>query len=671
MVKFVEDFESVNARDWESESTISDSSEFGVQSRRASPAIVTTGATIAGPHAPAPPRDISIRPAPVFPRFQAGPAPSVTTDTTNPPPYRALLLGRTGKTGWSKGPVLEKTRERLNKEKRQVEAARENKYLGQPDVQGEMSGTGFYIWPKNIDKSEAGSNHPRDLFGANLEGLDLLRKEYHVYIIWDEQSKCIKVMSTSVKYAQYTIALAIKGIRNEVRNANAREQHAIPLYIVVPPSGIMQWHVAIKSEKKNSENSAGAVITGFKLDGPTLSREEQQAWDVKLPELHGHNLKIFEDHISIHTTRLAPIRKWMRMRVHFGNVHLHKYKEEVRKTGFKFSQFEKTMTDSRTTRIFDRRMESAVAKKFMKNIVALPGMFCPKESKFFNLEKVMPKHTLVMFFELGNQNVRVEATLEQSNPYEMPSGWGTSGEVRVAYTGGYQVGTTMSFYNSGRSKRAEVTTIDVQKGSDWTFEIIEDDTFPQTPSSLISLIKGCVTDMTQDRKDSIGLGYPAIDFKGKEVSLDVPVSSLVMKSVYEYIFAESQYIIEVAVYRSWDVTTKIVHPVRNKTSKFEGTRIWDYKRTEPEVQTSVSMYHSVWDWETASIEHETSERGWDKELKCFFREKYQVGGMKRFMEEIAFVQTMLVDAQREDSGVELTVLPKPNARVSLFSPEIA
>lgn len=49
---------------------------------------------------------------------------------------------------------------------------------------------------------------------------------------------------------------------------------------------------------------------------------------------------------------------------------------------------------------------------------------------------------------------------------------------------------------------------------------------------------------------------------------------------------------------------------------------------------------------TASIEHGMEERNWDNGLKCFFEEPYQVGGMKRFLEEVAFVQDMLVDAEK-------------------------
>lgn len=112
----------------------------------------------------------------------------------------------------------------------------------------------------------------------------------------------------------------------------------------------------------------------------------------------------------------------------------------------------------------------------------------------------------------------------------------------------------------------------------------------------MSLIQGCVGPRTKDRLDLNGLPYPAIDFQNKEVSLDIPVSSIVVRSVYGYAFKNSQYIVEVAVYRSWDVTTKVIQGRGNPARPTK--RIWDYKRTEPEVQTGVSMYHNIWDEET-------------------------------------------------------------------------
>jgi len=76
------------------------------------------------------------------------------------------------------------------------------------------------------------------VFGANLEKLDLLRKEYRVFILWDSETKCLKILSNSNMNAVGAIAAAIKGIHQALRNANAQVHHASPLYIIVPPSEV-------------------------------------------------------------------------------------------------------------------------------------------------------------------------------------------------------------------------------------------------------------------------------------------------------------------------------------------------------------------------------------------------------------------------------------------------
>ena len=83
------------------------------------------------------------------------------------------------------------------------------------------------------------------MFGANLEKLNLLRKVHRVYIIWDSEMKCLKVLSKSTINAEGAITATIKGIRQAVRNANAQEHHASPLYIIVPPNGVRSGYSTV------------------------------------------------------------------------------------------------------------------------------------------------------------------------------------------------------------------------------------------------------------------------------------------------------------------------------------------------------------------------------------------------------------------------------------------
>ena len=84
------------------------------------------------------------------------------------------------------------------------------------------------------------------MFGANLEKLDLLRKVHRVYILWDNEIKCIKVLSKSSINGEDSIAATIKGIRQAVRNANAQAHHASPLYIIVPPNRVSRGRSALR-----------------------------------------------------------------------------------------------------------------------------------------------------------------------------------------------------------------------------------------------------------------------------------------------------------------------------------------------------------------------------------------------------------------------------------------
>jgi len=183
-------------------------------------------------------------------------------------------------------------------------------------------------------------------------------------------------------------------------------------------------------------------------------------------------------------------------------------------------------------------------------------------------------------------------------------------------------------------------------------EIIEDGTFPDIPKSLLALIRTCVTDKTKERVDFLGLPYPGIT---PRQSLNLGIDEVHIRSVYEYVFTQSQYVIEIAIYRSW-----------------QGC---DVVGRDPEIQTSVSLYHRVWDEETGqghpvnlnsmkltsavSIENTTHDRSWDRDLKCFFEQKYQIGGIEGFLDHVVFIQDMLVNAAKEGLGGPSAAEPTP------------
>ena len=50
------------------------------------------------------------------------------------------------KTRWAEPPAIEKTRQKRDKEMREEQLRRENKYLGQPAAQGELPGTVCHLY---------------------------------------------------------------------------------------------------------------------------------------------------------------------------------------------------------------------------------------------------------------------------------------------------------------------------------------------------------------------------------------------------------------------------------------------------------------------------------------------------------------------------------------------
>lgn len=109
-------------------------------------------------------------------------------------------------------------------------------------------------------------------------------------------------------------------------------------------------------------------------------------------------------------------------------------------------------------------MDGTLATKLMEEIVGDPDMFCPKESRVGSLKDVPGKHTMVMFLSRQDVQLRVESAIDLAPGFEESSGW-DKGKHKVTQfkPGSYQLGTTYPYYNNSRNKRAEVTTIDIQK----------------------------------------------------------------------------------------------------------------------------------------------------------------------------------------------------------------
>ena len=96
-------------------------------------------------------------------------------------------------------------------------------------------------------------------------------------------------------------------------------------------------------------------------------------------------------------------------------------------------------------------MDASIAKDVVQRIVDRHQDFSPRNSKIPFLKDVIhsPTHTEVIFLRTpDNQNLRLEAEIES---------------VQYGALGKYQIGHTRLFMDDGRNKRAEVTTIDIER----------------------------------------------------------------------------------------------------------------------------------------------------------------------------------------------------------------
>lgn len=158
---------------------------------------------------------------------------------------------------------------------------------------------------------------------------------------------------------------------------------------------------------------------------------------------------------------------------------------------------------------------------------------------------------------------------------------------------------------------------------DWEIEVITDNEEDHIPQNLLALVHGSVTPATQ-RFDCFGLRYPAVSPRS---SIDAEVTSIVIRSTVQYRLEHSGYIVEIAIYRTWQ---------GNST------------REEPNFAGSVSLFHQDWDLQTESIENTTKERNWPWDLSNFFDNSGGgKTGLPNFISEVEAILICIRDAIKD------------------------
>lgn len=198
------------------------------------------------------------------------------------------------------------------------------------------------------------SDTPMDLFGLKLEDLNTIRTEHKVYIDWDDDTKCLRISSHSA--FGDNIPHAIQAIRLEMQNAKARAISALPVYIVLPPPGTTMKARIVPIFSASEDHQIRGIITGFDLVAPGLTEAELNQWKLQeRPWILRNNHQRIQDQLIKTALDLSVYRGWMRMRVHFGHLHLKQYRKDFAKSGYSFKDFAKMMKEPRITGTFERK----------------------------------------------------------------------------------------------------------------------------------------------------------------------------------------------------------------------------------------------------------------------------------------------------------------------------
>jgi hypothetical protein len=184
------------------------------------------------------------------------------------------------------------------------------------------------------------------LFGIKLEKLDVLRRSYKVNIQWDQRRFLFKINSENLT-ADSDIIAAIRGIRRLIRDADAKEVFAQPVYIVVPPTTLKQ---TVRPRFIGNNLS-------IELAGEQVSEREQALWKDRKDALLVENFRKFRDLLAKNLVFLQHLRGWMRMRVHFGDVLYERVHEKflVSKSHYSLEDFTKMVEESGCKINFDRK----------------------------------------------------------------------------------------------------------------------------------------------------------------------------------------------------------------------------------------------------------------------------------------------------------------------------
>ncbi|KAF7951887.1 hypothetical protein EAE96_007184 [Botrytis aclada] len=491
--------------------------------------------------------------------------------------------GLNSSTGWAVPAGLMTEAKKLQLENDRSSRTNTARFLKKP-VDGELfSAIGFYQWPpKRIN--------PERLFGEQLKDLDHLKTTWKVFIQWNRTHRWLMISAPSPS-SQTTIIEVIKGIRQAIDNAHARANMEETVFIVVPPrfsteSTLLEASISLVGEKHLSDIKFSEMSSNEELNKQSPRRSLKVEATVEQ----------FREQLSKHLNELTRLKDRMRMRVHFGELHLTRWQTALTDGTQSWDAFTMMMNCKGTRGVFEKSVDPRAVIHMMADVKSKLNKFMVWSSTDYDLQDVKPKFVAMLAVQNSSgQMFQIEA------------------DIDTVY-GGYQCGVVKVVEEELCNKCVEIVTVDIEQ-VDWTIEIISETAGTVVDSSFQDLVQSCLqpyvrtglnTRRMEERKDKYGFVYPRIT---PRVQAGLRVEKVTLRSIYRFKTQKGGYCLEFTIDRNWNGLSTVA---------------------DPDICAGVTVFHDLWDTDMEANDHTTMDRDWQKDMSNFF----PAGGFNGFVEEL-------------------------------------
>lgn len=190
---------------------------------------------------------------------------------------------------------------------------------------------------------------PEQLFGEQLKDLDHLKTSWKVFIQWNRARRWLAI-SALPPSSQTTIIEVIKGIRQAADSANTRANMEETVFIVVPPrfsteSTFLETSISFVEGQKHA--------SGIKFSKMSSNEELNRQTPRRSLKVEA-TVEQFRTVLSKYLNELTRIKDRMQMRVHFGELHLTRWKTDLPDGKQDWNAFKKMMSPKGARGVFEK-----------------------------------------------------------------------------------------------------------------------------------------------------------------------------------------------------------------------------------------------------------------------------------------------------------------------------